>query len=38
MFYYTEEAGLWLYTLRLIAFLLILFAIIDKNSKASKAG
>jgi hypothetical protein len=38
LFYYTAQAGVWLYTLRLIAFLLILLAIIDKNSKASKAG
>jgi peptidoglycan/LPS O-acetylase OafA/YrhL len=38
LFYYTEEAGVWLYTLRLIAFLLILYAIIDKNAKASRAG
>lgn len=37
LFYYTAEAGLWLYTLRLIAFLLILFAIFDKNAKASRA-
>lgn len=38
LFYYNEEAGLWLYLMRLVAFLLILFAIIDKNAKASKAG
>lgn len=38
LFYYTQEAGVWLYTLRLVAFLLILFAIIDKNAKASRAG
>ena len=38
LFYYTEAAGVWLYPLRLIAFLLILLAIIDKNSKASKAS
>ena len=33
LFYYGSEAGLWLYTLRLIAFVLILFAIVDKNAK-----
>lgn len=31
LFYFGAEAGLWLYSLRLIAFLLILFAIVDKN-------
>ena len=34
LFYYGSEAGLWLYTLRLIAFVLILFAIVDKNAKS----
>lgn len=33
LFYFGAEAGLWLYTLRLIAFMLILFAIVDKNRK-----
>ena len=34
LFYYGSEAGLWLYTLRLIAYALILFAVIDKNAKS----
>jgi len=38
LFYFAAEAGLWLYTLRLLAFALILFAIIDKNSKSSTAS
>lgn len=36
LFYFGSEAGVWLYTLRLIAFALILFAIVDKNAKASQ--
>lgn len=35
LFYYGEEALVWLYALRLVAFLLILFAIIDKNRSAT---
>lgn len=31
LFYYGEVAAAWVYGLRLFAFLLILFAIIDKN-------
>lgn len=38
LFYYGNEAGLWLYTLRLLAFALILFAVIDKNRKSSSAS
>lgn len=34
LFFYGAEMGIWLYTLRLIAFALILFAIIDKNAKS----
>src|SRR5687768_1933531 len=34
LFYYGTEVGIWLYTLRLFAFALILFAIIDKNAKS----
>lgn len=37
LFYYGTEAGIWLYTLRLIAFSLILFGIIDKNAKSAQA-
>lgn len=37
LFYYGSELGLWLYTLRLLAFALILFAIVDKNAKSSAA-
>lgn len=36
LFYFGTEAGVWLYTLRLIAFALILFAIIDKNAKSER--
>lgn len=35
LFYYGEMASVWLYSLRLGAFLLILFAIIDKNRSAT---
>lgn len=35
LFYFGAEAGIWLYTLRLIAFSLILFAIVDKNAKST---
>lgn len=35
LFYYGEMAGTWVYGLRLMAFLLILFAIIDKNRSAT---
>ncbi len=35
LFYYGELAGAWVYGLRLVAFLLILFAIIDKNRSAT---
>lgn len=35
LFYYGPEGGVWIYTLRLVAFALILFAIIDKNRKSS---
>lgn len=35
LFYYGEMASVWLYSLRLLAFLLILFAIIDKNRSAT---
>lgn len=34
LFFYGAEMGLWVYTLRLVAFALILFAIIDKNRKS----
>jgi hypothetical protein len=35
LFYYGEMAGAWVYGLRLVAFLLILFAVIDKNRAAT---
>ena len=35
LFYYGEMAGAWVYGLRLVSFLLILFAIIDKNREAT---
>ena len=34
LFYYGPEAGEWLYALRLLAFALILVAIIDKNARS----
>jgi len=34
LFYYGSEVVLWLYTLRLIAYALILIAVIDKNAKS----
>jgi hypothetical protein len=37
LFYFGSGAGVWLYSLRLVAFALILFAIIDKNAKSSQA-
>jgi hypothetical protein len=37
LFYFGFGAGVWLYSLRLVAFALILFAIIDKNAKSSQA-
>lgn len=37
LFYFGSGAGVWLYSLRLVAFALILFAIIDKNAKSSRA-
>ena len=35
LFYYGEVGDAWVYGLRLVAFLLILFAIIDKNRAAT---
>ena len=35
LFYYGEVGEVWVYGLRLVAFLLILFAIIDKNRAAT---
>lgn len=37
LFYFGSGAGVWLYSLRLVAFALILFAIIDKNAKSQQA-
>lgn len=35
LFYYGEVGSAWVYGLRLVSFLLILFAIIDKNRAAT---
>lgn len=33
-----DEIGTWIYLLRILAFLLILFAIVDKNRSSQKSG